>query len=51
MIVINAFIEFGYIYDISYLFGVFIITFVISFVSTKTIGAFGLKKKRVKAFN
>lgn len=45
MVVVNAFIALGLVHNAVYLALVFVITFVIGYVSTKTIGAFGLKKK------
>lgn len=45
MIVVNALIELGCKSDFIYLAAVFMLTFFVSFISTKTIGSFGLKKK------
>lgn len=45
MVVVNVFIALGLVNNIWYMLLVFAITFVLSFVSTKTLGAFGLKKK------
>lgn len=48
MVVVNAFIELGLVHNIVYLALVFVVTFAIGYASTKTIGAFGLKKKNGK---
>ena len=45
MIVVNAFIALGLVHNIVYLLFVFAITFALGYLSSKTIGAFGLKKK------
>lgn len=45
MVVVNAFIALGLVNNLWYLALVFVITFLIGYVSTKTIGAFGLRKK------
>ena len=46
MIVIFIFIQLGYKSSLLYLALVFAITIPLSFISTKTIGSFGLKKKQ-----
>ncbi len=46
MIVVNAFIELGYKSSIFYLLLVFLITILVSYISTKTIGTLGLTKKK-----
>lgn len=45
MVVVNVFIALGLVQNIVYLALVFVITIAIGYASTKTIGAFGLKKK------
>ncbi|MBR5694152.1 MAG: hypothetical protein IKX42_10700 [Fibrobacter sp.] len=45
MVVVNAFVALGLVNDLWYLPLVFVITFLIGYASTKTIGAFGLRKK------
>lgn len=45
MVVLNAFIVLGFVNNLWYLALVFVITFLIGYASTKTIGAFGLRMK------
>lgn len=46
MIVVNAFIELGYMSNVLYLLLVFVFVIPVSYISSKTIGSLGLNKKK-----